>query len=84
MFEAGSPSNILCYRFSDYNRLTMPILIIAGKYDGAVGTQPAKVLAQNLPHARYLEYENSAHFPYEEEPGRFARDVSSFFTNGYQ
>ena len=62
----------------------MPVLIIAGRYDGALGTEPARMLAQNLPHARYLEYDNSGHFPYEEEPERFARDVSSFFTTGYQ
>jgi proline iminopeptidase len=69
---------MLCYVFSGYKRLTMPVLVIAGKYDGAVGTEPAKALAKSLPRGHYLEFENSAHFPYEEEPERFARDVSSF------
>lgn len=78
MFDPSSPSNVLCYVFTDYKRLTMPVLVIAGKYDGAVGTAPAKLLAKRLPRGRYVEFENSAHFPYEEEPERFARVVSSF------
>lgn len=82
MFDAGSPVNILCYRFSAYNRLTMPVLVIAGKYDGAVGVDPAKKLAQSLPDGHYLEYQNSAHFPYDEETDRFVRDVTLFIKGG--
>jgi proline iminopeptidase len=56
----------------------MPVLVIAGKYDGAVGVEPAKKLAEKLPNARFIEYQNSAHFPYEEETDQFVRDVASF------
>ena len=37
-----------------------------------------QVLAKNLPHARYDEFRNSAHFPYAEEPEKFERDVAAF------
>lgn len=78
MFDAASPVNMLCYQFSAYSRLTMPVLVIAGKYDGAVGVEPAKKLAEKLPNAQFIELQNSAHFPYEEETDQFVRDVASF------
>ena len=76
LFSPGVP--MLCYRFTDYSRLTMPVLVIEGKYDGAVDPEQMKTLAKNLPHARYDEFSNSAHFPYAEEPVKFERDVAAF------
>ena len=68
----------LCYRFSTYNRLTMPVLIIGGKYDGAVDMKQLQTLAQHLRQAEFDEFEHSAHFPYAEEPVKFERDVAAF------
>jgi proline iminopeptidase len=75
-FSAGSP--FLCYRFTAYDRLTMPVLIIGGKYDGAVDIQQLRALAQHLAHAKLDEFEHSAHFPYAEEAEKFERDVAAF------
>jgi proline iminopeptidase len=75
-FSPGSP--FLCYRFTAYDRLTMPVLIIAGKYDGAVGAKQLQALAQHVGHAELDEFEHSAHFPYAEEPDKFERDVADF------
>jgi proline iminopeptidase len=66
------------YQFRAYDRLTMPVLVVAGRHDGA--TQPASLreLAGHLPNARYVEYERSGHFVYVDEADRFAREVAAF------
>jgi proline iminopeptidase len=74
-------SGLACYRFTAYSKLTMPVLIIGGRKDGAIGIEPMRRLAQSLPRATLVEYENSAHFPYVEEPDRFAADVLGFLAN---
>ena len=68
------------YQFRAYDRLTMPILVAAGRHDGAVGLTAQEALAHALPNARLVIYERSAHFPYVEEPERFAGDVTAFLT----
>ena len=68
----------LCYRFTAYGRLTMPVLVIEGKYDGAVDPPQAERLAKRVRTARYDQFDNSAHFPYAEEPAKFERDVTAF------
>ena len=68
----------LCYRFTDYTRLTMPVLVIEGRFDGSVDPAQARTLAEHLPHARYDEFGESAHFPYAEQPAKFALDVTAF------
>jgi proline iminopeptidase len=75
-FSPGSP--FLCYRFTAYDRLTMPMLIIGGKYDGAVDIEQLRALAQHVGHAQLDEFEHSAHSPYAEEPDKFERDVALF------
>lgn len=74
LFAAG----LLEYRFTAFDRLTMPVLVIAGKYDGAAGPAGERELARRLPNARYLEFDHSGHFVYLDEPDRFAREVTAF------
>jgi proline iminopeptidase len=66
------------YRFTRFQAVTMPALVIAGKHDGAAIPAGLRPLAEKLPHARYLEFENSGHFVYLDEPDRFAREVTAF------
>lgn len=68
------------YEFKAYDRLSMPVLIVAGRHDGAVGLTSQEALARAIPQSRLLIYEHSAHFPYVEEPERFAHDVTTFIT----
>ena len=75
-FTPGNP--FLCYRFTAYDRLTMPVLVIEGRYDGAVDPEQSRALAAHVPSAQYDEFEQSAHFPYAEEPAKFEHDVASF------
>jgi proline iminopeptidase len=66
------------YRFTRFQAVTMPALVIAGKHDGAAIPAGLRPLAEKLPHARYLEFANSGHFVYLDEPDRFAREVTAF------
>src|SRR5690606_34973811 len=74
-------SGLACYRFTAHSKLTMPVLIIGGRHDGTIGMESMRRLARSLPRATLVEYENSAHFPYVEEPDRFAADVIRFLAN---
>jgi proline iminopeptidase len=75
-FSPTSP--FLCYRFNAFDRLTMPTLIAVGKYDGAIGADQMKSLANHLPNARFDEFHQSAHFIYAEEPAKFVHDITAF------
>lgn len=66
------------YRFTQFARLTMPVLVIAGRHDGAATPAGLRQLAERLPNARYVEYDASGHFVYLDETERFARDVAAF------
>lgn len=74
VFNAG----LLRYQFTGFDRLTMPVLVIVGGQDKAVGGPPMRDLAKRLPHARLLELPKGGHFPYLEEPDAFAREVTGF------
>ena len=66
------------YQFTRFDRVTMPVLVIAGRQDGGAVPEGQRELVRRLPNARYVEYENSGHFVYLDEPERFARDVEAF------
>jgi len=66
------------YRFSQFERVTMPVLVIGGRLDGAVLPAGLQGLAPKLPHAQYLAFEQSGHFVYLDEPDRFAKEVTAF------
>ena len=77
LFSAG----LLSYRFDDFDRLQMPVLVIAGRHDGAARPEGLRELAGLLPNARFVEFDVSGHFVYVDEPERFAADVSAFITD---
>ena len=74
LFSGG----LLDYRFQAFDRLTMPVLVIAGERDGAARPDGLRVLAERLPDSQFVEYPRAGHFVYVEEPDRFARDVTDF------
>lgn len=77
LFRGG----LLNYRFASPQRVTMPVLILAGKEDYAIGLPQQRALAGALPNARIVEYERSGHFLYLDQPERFTRDVVAFLSN---
>ena len=74
-------SELLTYRFAVPERVTTPVLVIGGRYDTSIGLESLKSLAQRLPHATFLEYERSGHYPYLEEADRFEQDVTRFLAS---
>jgi proline iminopeptidase len=74
----GPDSQFPCYRFTAFQRLTMPVLVSVGRYDGAIGEQQMQDLAAHLPNARFDEFDSSAHFVYAEQPEKFVHDVTAF------
>lgn len=69
------------YRFTKADRLTMPVMVVAGALDFQTGTGPQKRFAAALPNGRYREYAGAGHFMYVEQPARFATDVIPFLSN---
>lgn len=79
--ELGSAlfrQGLLRYRFAGVRRVTAPVLVIAGRHDGTAVSEGLRQLVRELPHARFVEYENSGHFVYLDETERFVRDVAEF------
>ena len=74
LFEGG----LLDYQFTGYDQLSMPVLVVAGRHDGAARSAGLRRLADRLPNAQFVEYDRSGHFVYLDEPERFARDVVAF------
>jgi proline iminopeptidase len=78
IFGALAKQGLLEYRFQRHERLTMPVLAIAGGSDYQAAVEPVRGFAARVPGARVIEYEGRGHFMFVEDPERFARDVSSF------
>lgn len=74
LFNAG----LLNYQFTHFDALTMPVLVVVGGKDRAVGGPPQEVLAARLPHGKLLELPKGGHFPYLDQPEEFAKDVIAF------
>ena len=60
--------------------LQMPVLLIQGTDDALVPLDYTRQLARRMPTAQILEYENSGHSPFLEQPERFNRDVLTFLS----
>jgi proline iminopeptidase len=74
-------NGFLSYRFTHPERLTMPVLVLAGSEDHAIGLPAQRALAKQLPKATLVEYPDAGHFPYLDAPQRFTRDVVDFLRN---
>jgi len=66
-FKIGGDIAKLDFR-ADLPKLTMPILIIAGRFDRVSIPRYAVEFQKLLPKARFVVFEESGHFPYLEEP----------------
>lgn len=69
---------LLEYRFNRPDRLTMPVLFIDGALDHQTAEGPQQQLAAQVANGAFLSYPRAGHFPFVDEPARFARDVRLF------
>lgn len=82
IFGALAKQGLLDYRFEGHERLTMPVLAIAGGSDFQAAVEPVRSFVAKVPGARLIEYEGRGHFMFVEDPERFARDVDAFLRGG--
>lgn len=71
----------LNYRFAGADKLTMPLLVIAGGKDRQTVIEPQQALAAAAPKGHLIAYDALGHFMFVEEPERFAADVVNFLKN---
>ena len=69
---------LLDYRLNQPSAIDVPVLVIAGRHDGASVASGLELLAERLPNAAFRLFERSGHFVYLDEPERFVREVTSF------
>lgn len=67
---------------SELHRISAPTLVIHGSVDPLVPPPNGAHLAQRIPGARHLVYENVGHIPIIERADQFNRDVLAFFNGG--
>ncbi|MFF0502256.1 alpha/beta fold hydrolase [Streptomyces fimicarius] len=58
--------------------VTVPVLVLAGEYDGHPSPDRATELAALFPHAEFVVQRGAGHFPWLDDPGAFARTVAAF------
>jgi proline iminopeptidase len=59
-------------------QLTMPTLVITGRFDINVAPSTAWKIHKAIPNSRWEAFESSGHLPYFEEPEKFVRVVNDF------
>ncbi|MFB8118009.1 alpha/beta fold hydrolase [Streptomyces sp. NPDC055962] len=62
--------------------LPVPVLVLAGEYDGGPSPDRAAALAALFPHAEFVVQKGAAHFPWMDDPGAFVRAVTAFLDPG--
>jgi proline iminopeptidase len=65
--------DVLSLDLTDIRKLDCPLIILAGRYDVNVNSQVAAAwfATVNAPSKQLIWFENSAHLPMTEEPGKF-------------
>lgn len=71
---------LMDYRFDRMDRLSMPVLVIAGLSDFQTVVEPQRDLVGRLPRGTMLEYAGRGHFMFVEDPERVAADLTAFFS----
>lgn len=71
---AGSRPDLV----EDFNRLTMPVLVVSGDDDRIVPVETAIELAEQIEGAELVIFENCGHVPQEECPAAFMEAVGAF------
>jgi pimeloyl-ACP methyl ester carboxylesterase len=63
-------------------RLSAPVLVLAGELDGGPSPDLARRTAAALPHARCLVQPGAGHYPWLDDPDRFADRIAAFLAAG--
>ncbi|MFF9076652.1 alpha/beta fold hydrolase [Streptomyces sp. NPDC014735] len=63
-------------------RLDAPVLVLAGELDGGPRPHVAAEIAKLFPHAELAVQPGAGHYPWLDDPDRFARTVADFLARG--
>jgi pimeloyl-ACP methyl ester carboxylesterase len=69
-------------RASDLAKLTVPLLLVHGRYDHMVPIAHARAIARQLPHARLRVFDAARHCPMDTDPAGFAEALREFLRDG--
>ena len=58
--------------------VTHPVLVLAGRHDRTCAVAASRDMAQRLPNAELVVFENSAHMTFAEEPDHYVATVRQF------
>ncbi|WP_426231515.1 alpha/beta fold hydrolase [Pararhizobium sp. DWP3-4] len=56
---------------ADLCRIDVPTLVMVGRYDWICPPRASRAIARGIPEARIIQFENSGHFLFSEEPNEF-------------
>ena len=59
-------------------KLTMPTLVITGRYDISIAPSVAFAIHKSLSDSQFVVFEESGHLPFFEEPEAFVREINKF------
>jgi pimeloyl-ACP methyl ester carboxylesterase len=62
----------------DFDRLTMPVLVLSGDDDRVIPMENAVLLSEQIQGSELVIFENCGHLPHEECPDAFMQAVSEF------
>lgn len=60
--------------------LTMPTLVVTGRFDINVAPSTAWKIHKRIPGSRFVVFENSGHLPFYEEPDAWVRTLEGFLS----
>lgn len=66
---------------ANFDRLTMPVLVLSGDDDRIVPMETAVELSEQITGSTLVIFENCGHVPHEECPDAFMETVENFITN---
>ena len=58
--------------------LSMPVLVVCGRWDIAFPPDQVRLLAENITDAKYLEFDNGGHLPFLNQAGQFNQSFADF------
>jgi len=64
-----------------YSNFHFPVRIVWGKNDNVISGEEMRTLADKLPNAKLLVYNNAAHAAYKDQPEWFLNDLLSLYAN---
>jgi len=83
----GSPEVLRKFSADDYGGIEVedrlkdirqPVLVLAGRHDRTCSLEASEFMVANIPDAKLVVFENSAHMTFVEENERYVREVRAF------